>query len=363
MTVAELENRAEMKTPVVRALVDRLPRYTPGVGADAAEIAALASNESHHAPLPSVLEAIAATAGRINRYPDTTSGALRTAIAGHTGVDPDCVAVGAGSLGVFSDLVATMCNPGDEMVYAWRSFEAYPLVARLAGVRATEVALRRDESHDLPAMLAAITPRTRMVIICSPNNPTGVSVAAAEFSEFMRQVPREVLVVIDAAYGEYVTDPSVLDAREAFGEYPNVAVLQTFSKAYGLAALRIGYVVARPEIAGGIRRVALPFAVNAVAQQAAIASLAAVDELRDRVAEVIAERARMVNELRASGWQIGPSDANFLWLRLSDDEGEYLVERCADAGIVVRRYPGDGVRITLADNKTNDRVLEVLGGC
>jgi histidinol-phosphate aminotransferase len=346
--------------PALRAAVCDLPAYVAGRRARSELTAALASNESHFPPLPSVLEVVRAEALRMNRYPDLGAVELRERIAAHVGVPVDAIAVGPGSVGVLQQIIAALCDAGDEVVHAWRSFEAYPILVSVAGARSVGVPLRVDESHDLDAMAAAVTDRTRIVILCSPNNPTGVSLAAAELDRFLAAVPADVLVVLDEAYVEYATRADAVDAMAVFRAHPNVCILRTFSKAYGLAGLRVGYAVAHPELADGLRRVAVPFAVSSLAQRAAIASLDAGEQLQDRVAAVVAERRRATDALRSAGWDLRDSEANFVWLRADADLRVRLVDALADADILVRGYAGDGVRITLADRDANDRVLAVL---
>lgn len=346
--------------PSPRATISALPAYVPGRRASSPLTAPLAANESHYPPLPAVAASLAAALPRINRYPDALAADLRAAIAAHHGVGVDGIAVGPGSLGVLQQIVTAMCEPGDEIVFAWRSFEAYPLVAAVAGARAVAVPLLADESHDLDAMAAAIGARTRVVLLCSPNNPTGVGLADEAVRRFLARVPDGVLVVIDEAYAEFVTDPAAVHGPALLAGHPNVCVLRTFSKAYGLAGLRVGYALADPSVAEGLRRAGLPFAVGSLAQQAALAGLAAGTELADRVAAVTGERDRIEAAARALGWRVPAGQANFLWLRADDDLRAELVDAFLAADILVRGYPDAGVRVTLADPATNDRVLAVL---
>ncbi|MGX5358400.1 histidinol-phosphate transaminase [Kocuria sp. KH4] len=346
--------------PPLRPVVARLPGYVAGRRASGELTAALASNESHYDPLPSVLADVREAAGRMNRYPDLGAVELRERIAAFLGVRPEEVAVGPGSVGVLQQILGATCGPGDEVVLAWRSFEAYPILVSLTGATAVPVPLTADEGHDLDAMAAAVTDRTRAVLVCSPNNPTGTAVPHAALERFLAAVPPHVLVVVDEAYVEYVDEEAPLDALALFRAHPNVCVLRTFSKAYGLAGLRVGYAVAHEGLAEGLRRVALPFGVSTVAQRAAIRSLDAADELRERAAAVAAERGRVTGALRAAGWAVPPSQANFLWLRAGETLRAALTEAFDRADVLVRAYPGDGVRITLADPATNDRVLAVL---
>ncbi|SDT60122.1 histidinol-phosphate aminotransferase [Pseudarthrobacter equi] len=349
----------EAAAPALRAAVAQLPAYVAGKSAESELTAALASNESHFAPLPSVVDVVAAEASRMHRYPNMGVVDAREAIAGHVGVTADEIAAGPGSSGVLQQIISAVCDAGDEVVFAWRSFEAYPILVTVAGARPVPVPLLDTEHHDLPAMAAAITDRTRLVILCSPNNPTGVSIEADQLEEFLQAVPPHVLVVLDEAYVEYQRGTG-LDSLAFYRRYPNLCILRTFSKAYGLAGLRIGYAIARPSVADGLRRTAIPFGVNRMAQAAAIASLAATDELAARTDAVAEERTRVIESLRESGWDVPDSQANFYWLRTSDELRGQLLDALSAADILARGYAGDGVRISLADRATNDRVLAVL---
>lgn len=349
----------ETAAPGLRAAVANLPAYVAGKSAESELTAALASNESHFAPLPSVVEVVTAETGRIHRYPNMGAVDVREAIAGHHGVSADEIAAGPGSSGVLQQIITAVCDAGDEVVFAWRSFEAYPILVTVAGAAPVPVPLLDNEQHDLAAMAAAITDRTRLVILCSPNNPTGVSIQADALEEFLQSVPSRVLVVLDEAYIEYHRGPG-LDSLEFYRRYPNLCILRTFSKAYGLAGLRIGYAITRPAVADGLRRTAIPFGVNRMAQAAAVASLAGEDELRARTGAVAQERTRVIPALRRVGWNVPDSQANFYWLRASDELRDQLLAALADADILARGYAGDGVRVSLADKETNDRVLAVL---
>ncbi|MCE0540487.1 histidinol-phosphate transaminase [Kineosporia rhizophila] len=345
--------------PALRSVLSAVPAYRPGRRAQSERTAPLAANESHFSPLPSVQEAIVRAASAANRYPDAASTELRHVIAGHLAASPEQIAVSPGSVGAIQQLMATFCDAGDEVVFAWRSFEAYPLLTRLAGARPVPVPLTTGLDHDLPAMLAAITEQTRMVLLCTPNNPTGNALDEAALEAFLDQVPPTVLVVVDEAYAEYGRDVNPLDRIQ---QRSNVCVLRTFSKAYGLAGLRVGYAVTSEELAHGLRQTALPFGVSTIAQEAAIASLGAADELAQRVAAVTTERTRVTAELRALGWPIPTSGANFVWLPTGPALTGPLLETFDQADILVRPFADEGLRITLADAATNDRVLEVLQG-
>jgi histidinol-phosphate aminotransferase len=255
-------------------------------------------------------------------------------------------------------LLQAACGAGDEVVYAWRSFEAYPIWTQISGATSVQVPLLPDERHDLEAMLAAITDRTRVVFVCNPNNPTGQVVTEAELTDFLNRVPRDVIVVLDEAYREFIAGDDVPDGLDLFRRYPNVVVLRTFSKAYGLAALRVGFAIAHESVAEALRKTATPFGVSTIAEEAAIASLEAEDELLDRVRQLVAERARVWAALRDQGWTVHRTEANFVWLRLGDDSGAFAAA-CEEAGITVRPFAGEGVRITVAEREANDRVIEV----
>jgi len=337
-----------------RADLDALPAYVPGRSAPGA--VKLASNEVALGPLPSVLAAIAAAAAQVNRYPDMAATELVTTLAARLGVDRERIAVGCGSVSVCQQLVQATCADGDEVVFAWRSFEAYPILVRVVGAVPVPVPLTAGHGHDLDAMLAAITPRTRLVFVCNPNNPTGTAVRAAELTRFLDAVPPDVLVVLDEAYTEFVRDPGVPDGVALVARRDNVAVLRTFSKAYGLAGLRVGYVVAPVAVALAVRKVGVPFGVSGVAQAAAVASLAAADELLDRCAGVIAERERVRAALLRAGYEVPVSEANFVWLPLGAGAVEFA-ERCAHGGVLVRAFAGDGVRVSTGSPAENDAFL------
>lgn len=305
----------------------------------------LAANEAPYGPLPSVRTAIQAAIDTVNRYPDRTCTALVEKLAWQLGVSPAGVLLGCGSVGMLQTLLTAVAEPGGEVVYGWRSFEAYPTLTAHAGLTPVPVPLR-DSVHDLDAMAAAITPRTRMVIVCNPNNPTGTAVRRAELTAFLDAVGPGPLIVLDEAYREYVRDEDVPDGLTLAADRRNVVVLRTFSKAYGLAGLRVGYAIADPAVAPRLRAAGLSFAVNAVAQAAAVASLEAEDELVERVEDTIKERHRLRTALLELGVVVPESEANCLWLPLGAD-ADRLAAACAHAGVVVRSFPGEGVRVSV----------------
>jgi len=317
----------------------------------------LASNECPFGPLPSVAKAIVAAAAEINWYPDNTAEALTEAIARRYDVPPAHIALGCGSVGVAQQLLAAAAEPGTEVLYAWRSFEAYPILVPLTGATDVRVPLK-DETHDLAAMADAITPRTRVIFVCNPNNPTGTVVRSGELAEFLGQVPPDCLVVLDEAYADYVRDPGVPNGIDLYRDHPNLAVLRTFSKAHGLAGLRVGFLIGQEQIASAVRTTMLPFTVNSLAQTAAIASLAAEAELHERVDLAVKERARVRDELLAQGWTVPPTEANFVWLRLGADTQDFAAG-CADAGISIRPFGDEGARISVGTPEANDAFLAV----
>ena len=344
-------------SPRFRPVLDTVPAYKPGQAPTAAagEAHKLSSNESPYGPLPSVVEVIAEAARAVNRYPDNGAAALTEAIAGRFAVPVGHVAVGCGSVGVLQQLMEAVGEPGAEVLYAWRSFEAYPPLSDLAALTPVRVPLL-DETHDLAAMAAAITPRTRLILVCNPNNPTGTVVRARELTEFLDQVPADCLVILDEAYREYIRDTDVPDGIDLYRDRPNVAVLRTFSKAYGLAGLRIGFLIGHEPVAEAIRKTMLPFTVNAIAQAAAVASLKAEDELLERVESTVKERDRVREALRADGWTVPATEANFVWLRLGDQTTAFA-QACDAAAISIRPYPGEGARISIGTPAANDAFL------
>ena len=350
---------SDQRSPRFRSVLDDYVAYKPGKVATSPDGRSykLSSNESPYGPLPSVREVIADAGGLVNRYPDNGCTALIGAISERFGVPQEHVAVGCGSVGVTQMLLEAVGEPGAEVMYAWRSFEAYPTLADLAGVTSVRVPLT-DETHDLRAMADAITDRTRMIFVCNPNNPTGTAVGRAELEEFFDRVPEDCLIVLDEAYHEYVRDPDVPDGLELYGDRPNLAILRTFSKAYGLAGLRIGFLVARPAIAGQVRKTYLPFTVSTIAQAAAIASLKAEGELLDRVAFTVKERGRVRETLIGHGWTVPKAEANFVWLRLGEDTLAFSA-KCEEAGVSVRPFAGEGARVSIGSPEENDAFLAV----
>lgn len=342
-----------MSTPRARKALDDIPVYRAGKAA-ASEDHKLSSNENPYAPLPGVMERASAELARINRYPDAGMTGLYDALSDRFELSPDCFAAGTGSVAVLFALLNAHLEAGDEIIYAWRSFEAYPIAAALTGATAVQIPLRVDATHDLDAMADAVTDRTKVVLVCTPNNPTGPVVRAEELSTFLDRVPENVLVVIDEAYVEFVRDPDAADGLAALAEHDNVVVLRTFSKAYGLAGLRVGYAIARPQIAEAIRKATPPFTVTDLSQAAAIASLESQPALEQRVEAIVQERIAMVSALRAQGFEVPETQANFVWLALGDDALSFAA---ACDPISVRPFAGDGVRISIGTPEINAELI------
>jgi histidinol-phosphate aminotransferase len=335
----------------IRADLAAIPAYAAGRTVPGS--LKLASNEVALPPPPAVLAAIADAAARGNRYPDPAVTGLTGKLAERHGVTPDRVAVGCGSVLLCQQLVQVVCgDPSDEVVYAWRSFEAYPIVVRVSNARTVPVPLDAEHRHDLKAMAAAVTPRTRLIFVCSPNNPTGTACRRDELATFLAEVPSHVLVVLDEAYREFVTDAEVPDGLTLLDEHPNVVVLRTFSKAYRLAGLRVGYAVGAPPVIEALRKVYPAFSVNTLAQAAASAALDCAPELLATCREVTQERERVRDELLEMGFRVPPSQANFVWLPLGEHTGEFAAH-CEREKVIVRPFAGDGVRVTVAGADEN----------
>lgn len=330
-----------------------LPAYTPGKTVPGA--IKIASNETVHGPLPSVRAAIERATDTINRYPDNGYVDLRERLAKHVGFSPEHISVGCGSVSLCQQLVQITSTVGDEVLFGWRSFEIYPLQVRTAGATPVQVPLV-NHTYDLDAMLAAVTDRTRLIFVCNPNNPTSTVVDPAALTRFVEAVPPHILIAIDEAYVEYIRDGLLPDSFGLVRSHPNVVVLRTFSKAYGLAGLRIGYAVGAPDVITALGKVYVPFTATSVSQAAAIACLDAADELLARTDAVVAERVRVTAALREAGYSVPPSQANFVWLPLPGRAQEFA-QAAADDRIIVRPYGDDGVRVTVAAPHENDAFL------
>jgi histidinol-phosphate aminotransferase len=343
--------------PTIRADLARLPAYVPGRSVPGS--IKLASNEVALPPLRAILDAIAGAAASGNRYPDIGVVELTERLASRHGVDAGRVAVGCGSVSLCQQLVQITCGaPDDEVIFGWRSFEAYPIVTQVAGAVPVGVPLDDEYRHDPKALLAAITPRTRLLFVCNPNNPTGTVLRRDELVALLDAVPPHIVVALDEAYREFVTDAGVPDGLTLLERRPNLVVLRTFSKAYRLAGLRVGYAVGAPAVAEALRKVSVAFSVNALAQAAALAALSpeCLPELMSACVDVTMERTRVRDELLAAGFEVPESEANFVWLPLGERTVAFA-EHCSNAKILVRPFAGDGVRVTIAGADENDAFL------
>ncbi|WP_423182742.1 histidinol-phosphate transaminase [Arthrobacter sp. NyZ413] len=348
-----------------RPVVDRLPKYVAGkppVAIEGLTSFKLSSNENPLPPIPAVLDAIADQSD-INRYPDPLSTKLRTALAEFLGIPADDVVTGAGSLGALTQILSTFAGQNhdgkaDEVIYAWRSFEAYPICVGLAGAESVQIPLLPDGRHDLQAMAAAVTVRTKVILLCTPNNPTGPILTTEETERFIQSVPAGVVVVIDEAYQEFVRDGNAVDGIKLYRKYPNVVVLRTFSKAHGLAGLRVGYSVSGAELTQYLRVAATPFAVSQIAERAAITSLEHFDQVVERVQSLVEERDRVTAGLRDLGWFVPDAQGNFVWLNLGENSGEFAA-LAGEQALSVRAFGNDGVRVSIGEVEANTRFLEL----
>lgn len=376
-----MTNDASSVQPKTRADLEQVPAYVPGKAVPGA--LKIASNEMTQPPLPSVVEVISQTIAdpttSPNRYPDMGAVDLRIKLGEHLGLPMEQVAVGCGSSALCLQLVQATCADGDEVVFPWRSFEAYPILARVAGATPVPVPLDAQGRNDLSAMAAAITDRTRLVFVCNPNNPTGTTITREAFAEFMAQVPGDVVVALDEAYIELVdeaTHAATPLAHELLDTYPNLVGLRTFSKVYGLAGLRVGYMFGPEKLVEAVNKVAIPFSVNTLAQIAALTSLDAQEELTARIAEVRAQRVAVTEAINAATGRetvLPNSQANFIWidegrianLSLLDDVsvatttdlGDFLAQR----NILIRCFAGEGARITITTEEETSQLLAALG--
>jgi histidinol-phosphate aminotransferase len=315
----------------------------------------LSSNENPFEPIPAVLAAIAASS--VNRYPDGSAMALRTTLAEHYSLTPENVHIGAGSASILSQLITAAAGPGDEVVYPWRSFEAYPSFVAIAGATSIQVPLTADHRHDLAAIADAVTERTRVVIVCSPNNPTGTIVTTDEFTAFMATIPETVLVLLDEAYIEFVTDDTAVRGPELLASYPNLVVLRTFSKAYGLAGLRVGYALGAEYVLDAARATTIPLSVIEPAQRAAIVSIEHQAELLERVAGLSVLRDTIWAALVEQGWDVPKPHGNFVWLPTGEITA-WAAEVFSDNGIVVRALGSDGVRVSIGEHESVEKLLK-----
>jgi histidinol-phosphate aminotransferase len=338
----------------VRPEIAALAAYNQGRPAPAGGFK-LSSNENPFEPLPEVAARVAETMA-LNRYPDGSAVPLRRRLAERHGTTPEAVHVAAGSISLLNQFVQAAAGPGDEVVHAWRSFEAYPGLITVAGARGVPVPNRPDGSHDIDGMIAALTHRTRVVLVCTPNNPTSTVVTAEEFDRLLAAVPDDVLVLLDEAYREFAVGSGALDGDAIVERHPNVVALRTFSKAWGLAALRIGYAIGDPRVLDAARSAAIPLSVTEQAQVAALVSLDHEPQLLERVAILAERRDRVWRSLVEQGWSVPRPWGNFVWLA-TGAATERAAEIFARNGITARAFPLEGLRVTIAEQESVDNLL------
>jgi histidinol-phosphate aminotransferase len=351
--------------------LERMPHYEAGLHEDAAreafgaeDIIKLASNESPWGPHPAVVEAIAAAASRLNRYPDQYSKYLRRRIAQRFEVEPSQVAIGNGSCELLLAAAEALCEPGDEILFAWPSFSIYPHLAALTGASEIRVPLAEGYVHDLDAMLTEITAATQLVCVNNPNNPTGTHLPASRIAAFLEKVPQHVTVALDEAYIEFQTNDDPDDTVDFLKRFPNVVLLRTFSKVYGLAGLRCGYALGSAKFRAAVDAVRQPFSVNELAQVAGAEALMHGDDVLGRVERTIVERVFVEEGARDLGLDPPDSQANFSWIPLGDHDEAEVIQRLGERGIVVRggtSLGGPGhIRVTYGTRGENERFLEAV---
>jgi histidinol-phosphate aminotransferase len=328
------------------------------------ELVKLASNETPFAPHPQVLEAVESQLRTLNRYPDPAKATLRRRLSDRTGVAPERIAIGNGSCELLLAGAEAMLEPGAEVVYAWPSFSIYPHLAAMTGARAVTVPLNDAAEHDLDAMAREVTGATRMVIVCNPNNPTATALPPPAIDEFVKAIPRSVAVILDEAYVEFSTLQDPDETLDLLKRHPNLIVLRTFSKVYGLCGLRVGYALGSEEFRLAVDRVRQPFSVNALAQVAATEALNHQDEVERRVEQTAIERLHVESELEERGFETTDSQANFSWVSLGERDEDEVVDGLAKLGVIVRAGRALGregwMRVTYGTRHENDRFLAAL---
>jgi histidinol-phosphate aminotransferase len=349
--------------------VRRIPSYPVASGYDlGGDVAMLASNELPFGPVPDVVEAVQRVLGGANRYPDPTYSALRTALSDRYGIPPARIALGNGSCDILLSAGEALLDPGAEIVYSWPAFSEYPHLAAASSSRAIEVPLDADDRHDLDAMAEQITVATRLVLVCNPNNPTSTSLGLDRLADFLEKVPSRVCVILDEAYNEFslkLGDPYA--SVELLRSWPNLVLLRTFSKVYGLASLRVGYALCGDaSFRRAVDVVRQPFYLNVAAQAAAVEALRHQDSVERRVTETLAARLSLEQETRDLGLWVAESDANFVWVRLPEDADEgSVLEGLRERGVLVRSGTWLGregaLRVTVGKPDENQRFASALG--
>jgi histidinol-phosphate aminotransferase len=311
-----------------------------------------------------VLEAVAQAAASSNRYPDQYAALLRSRLSDRFDVDPASITVSNGSCEILLAASLALCEPGAEIVYAWPSFSMYPQLAPLAGAREIRVPLNDRYEHDLEAMLAEITVATQLVLVCNPNNPTGTALPVSEIESFLERVPSSAMVILDEAYVEMQTldDPDA--TVDLLPKFPNVVLLRTFSKVYGLAGLRCGYALGPASFRAAVDAVRQPFSVNLLSQAAGAEAIRHGDDVLDRVERTVIERVGVEEELHELGLRTAETQTNFSWIDLGDRDEAAIVEGLGQRGIIVRPgtpLGGPGhIRVTYGTDAENRRFLDAL---
>ncbi len=324
---------------------------------DAIDPLALSLNENPFPPLPAVRSALVHSIDAANRYPEFLPEQLRTAVAGHIGVHDEQVVLGAGATGVAMQILHALTRPGDRIVLGYPTFDGYSIIAQMAGLTVLNVPLDKDGHHDL-AVMAEAAARARVVVLCRPHNPTGTVEPAADVRRFLRRVPDDTVVLLDEAYIEFVAPQLRMDGPDLVRRFPNILVLRTFSKAYGLAGLRIGYGFGSPELARILWKMQLPFGIGITGLVAVAASYDAEDQLRQRILRINGERDYLRRRLRAMGVYSTDSHANFVYL---PPRGRLWREELDGAGLKARHYADGGVRITVGGRESSQAVLAAVG--
>lgn len=346
---------------ILRTALQSVPEYQPGRQGSAEEAesqgwAQLSSNEMPFGLLPEVRDAIAEALSGVNRYPAMAAGSLRAALAIRHGVMVEEITVGCGAVEVGRQAALATVAPGSEVLFGWPSFPEYRIVTLILGGRPVPVPLV-DHTYDLDAMAERVTPNTSLIFICNPNNPTGTIVPLERIRSFVEDLPRKVLVVVDEAYWEFAESSTGASAVSLIGDFPNLVVLRTFSKAFGLAGLRVGYGVGSRETVSAMRKVQLPFSVNELAERAALAALAHMAGVQQRVGQICEARASLVSQLRGIGFELPDSYGNFVWV--PESPGVDLVTKCEEVGVIGRRWSEEGGRFTVGTEAENERLVSV----
>lgn len=352
----EKSAQSTIAAKIIHEYIMQLPPYVAGKASQDSTIIKVASNEMPFPTLPSVQAEISSHISSLNRYPDAAMASLTARIAQEIGMPEESLCIGNGSVALIEKILADVSGPGSEVIIPWRSFEAYPIAVQMAGAETVCVPLRADGNCDLTAMLAAVTPTTRAIIVCTPNNPTSAALTHNELHDFIQQAPKNVPILLDEAYIDFVRMEDPVRAMELMQEFPNVLCLRTFSKAYGLAGLRCGYVVAEPSIARALNSSNTPFSVNTLAQVAAQAALGERAEVNRRVGIIQNEREKLVTALRSLGWNGPEPQANFVWFELGK-HSQAFEKLCSKHGIIVRTFKNEGTRVTIAEPEASQRLI------